>query len=270
MTATQAAKLISDRLPNFKPKCGIVLGSGLGDLANELENTTVFDYKDLPGFPVPSVQGHAGKLIAGELAGVPIVCLQGRAHRYEGDNGDAVKTYVRTLKHLGCDIFIASNAAGSLREECKPGSLVLVHDHINMQPSNPLIGPNDDDYGPRFLPLDDAYCPKLRATFSECADELNLNLPEGVYCAVVGPMYETAAEIRAFKTLGADVIGMSTVPEVIVARHCGMRVAVISSVTNYATGLADVSHSHDEVVKVAAQAAASLTTLVKAFVVKCA
>lgn len=269
MTAKAAAGVILKKLPAFKPKCGIVLGSGLGDLANEIDNPTVFDYRDLPGFPIPSVDGHAGQLIAGELAGVPVVCLKGRAHRYEGDNGEAVKTYVRTLKELGCDIFIASNAAGSLNEDSPPGSLVLINDHINLQPSNPLMGPNDDDYGPRFLPLDDAYCPKLRAIMTECADAQQIELPEGVYCAMVGPVYETAAEIRALKTLGADVVGMSTVPEVIVAKHCGMRVAVVSSITNYATGLADVSHSHDEVVKVAAMAARSLTSLIKAFVVKC-
>ncbi len=266
MTAHTATALIKTRLPNFKPRLGIVLGSGLGEFASHLEEAITFSYEDLPGFPKTTVEGHGGKLIAGYLSGVGVICLQGRAHLYEGPTHDAVKTYVRTLKLLGCEYFLATNASGSLREEVGPGELVLITDHINFQPSNPLVGPNDAEFGPRFLPLDNAYDSTMRASLLEIASQQHFSLHQGVYVAVLGPNYETAAEIRAFRLLGADVVGMSTVPEVLVANHCGLHVAVIAIITNYATGLSQTSHSHASVVATAGRAADKLSNLIIAFV----
>jgi xanthosine phosphorylase len=261
-----AAEKIKHCLPDFKPTVGIVLGSGLGSFADQLENPVTINYDELPGFPKLTVHGHVGNLVLGSLAGVGVVCLQGRAHSYEGINPDIVKTYVRTLRLLGCDYFLATNASGSLREDAGPGELMLITDHINMQPGNPLTGPNDDDFGPRFFPLDNAYDKAMRERLLLIAKEENITLHQGVYLAVLGPNYETAAEIRAFRVMGADAVGMSTVPEVLVANHCGMKVAVIATITNYATGLASCSHSHEAVVQTASLAAERLNRLIKQFV----
>jgi xanthosine phosphorylase len=264
-----ACEYIKKMHPTFEPKVGIILGSGLGQFAEELEDATVIDYEELPGFPKVTVKGHSGKLILGYWHGVEVVCLQGRAHTYEGlDKYQTVKNYVRTLKLLGCTYFIATNASGSLREEVVPGDLMLITDHINLQPSNPLIGPNDDEFGPRFYALDDAYNASMRASIMSIAEKNNIKLSQGVYLSVLGPHYETAAEIRAFRILGADAVGMSTVPEVLVANHCGMKVAVIAMITNHATGLSKTSHSHDEVVKTAVNAADKLNTLLKQYIVE--
>ena len=273
MTPTQAhiaAASIKERFPDFKPTIGIVLGSGLGSFADQLEDNVSISYEQLPGFPKLTVHGHGGNLVIGHLSNVGIVCLQGRAHSYEGANHETVKNYVRTLKLLGCEYFLATNAAGSLHEDIGPGELMLITDHINMQPGNPLVGMNDDEFGPRFLPLDNAYDKNLRERLLKIARNEDIRLHEGVYIAVLGPNYETAAEIRAFRILGADAVGMSTVPEVLVANHCGMKVAVISIITNYATGLAQTSHSHEAVVAMASEAAKKLNRLVKQFIVELA
>jgi xanthosine phosphorylase len=264
--AQQATDYIQKKHPHFKPKIGVVLGSGLGNFVNQLENAQSVAYEELPGFPKVTVVGHAGTLTLGYIGDIAVVCVQGRAHSYEGNNHEVVKTYVRTLKLLGCEYFIATNASGSLREEVGPGELMLITDHINFQPDNPLIGPNDDHFGPRFLPLDDAYNLQMRKQLLTIAAKHHINLHEGVYIAVLGPNYETAAEIRAFKLWGADAVGMSTVPEVLVAHHCGMKVAVIATLTNYATGLTTVSHSHDEVVKMAGQAGEKLNIIMKDYI----
>lgn len=262
-----AAEQIKNLNPSFAPDIAIILGSGLGGFADELDNPVVIHYEDLPGFPKMTVHGHGGKLILGQWKGKDIVCLQGRAHTYEDiHNYETVKTYVRTLKLLGCTYFIATNASGSLREEVGPGELMLISDHINLQPSNPLIGANDDEFGPRFYPLDNAYDKTMQKELLGVAEKLSIQLNTGVYISVLGPHYETAAEIRAFKVLGADAVGMSTVPEVLVANHCGMKVAVIATITNYATGLTSISHNHDEVVKMASQAAINLNRLLKQYI----
>jgi xanthosine phosphorylase len=262
-----AADYIKQQSPGFKPQVAIVLGSGLGQFADELSDAKSINYEDVPGFPKTSVKGHGGKLVLGYCNGVAVICMQGRAHTYEGvEHYETVKNYVRTMKLLGCSYFIATNAAGSLQEQAGPGELMLITDHINLQPSNPLIGPNDDDFGPRFYPLDNAYDLEMRNRLIALAKEHHINLHQGVYISVLGPHYETAAEIRAFKIWGADAVGMSTVPEVLVANHCGMKVAVISMITNYATGLSKTSHSHDEVVKMASGAAVKLNTLLKQYV----
>lgn len=259
-----AANYIKKLNPSFSPTVAVVLGSGLGQLAEELENPMIISYDMLPGFPKTTVHGHGGQLIMGYCGGVGVVCLQGRAHTYEGlHNYETVKTYVRTMKLLGCTHFIATNASGSLREDVGPGELMLITDHINFQPSNPLIGENDDDFGPRFYPLDNAYDKTMQKELAAQAEKYSIRLSTGVYISVLGPNYETAAEIRAFKMLGADAVGMSTVPEVLVANHCGLKVAVIAIITNYATGLTTISHNHDEVVRMASQAATKLNLLLK-------
>jgi xanthosine phosphorylase len=194
-----------------------------------------------------------------------MVCLKGRVHLYEGISPAFIKTYVRTLKCLGCDYFIATNASGSLKEDMPPGELMLICDHINFQGTNPLVGPNDDEFGPRFLPLDKAYDAEIAAHLIKAAKTCQIKLNQGVYLAVLGPTYETAAEIKAFKILGADAVGMSTVPEVLVAHHAGMKVGAIATITNFATGLTSVSHDHNEVVKVAHVASTHLTQILQQF-----
>lgn len=269
-SAHLAAQYIQKKVPGFMPKIAIVLGSGLGGFADQLDNKCTIHYSELPGFPAVTVQGHSGNLILGMLSGIQIVCLQGRSHLYEGPSFDAVKTYVRTLKLLGCEYFIATNASGSLREEVGPGELMLITDHINFQPGNPLMGPNDDEFGPRFPPVDNAYDKTTRDTLLTIAHKEKIALYQGVYIAVSGPSYETSAEIRAFRMLGADAVGMSTVPEVLVANHCGLKIAVIAIISNYATGLSKTPHNHDEVVKMAASAAEKLKHLIQQFVLQLA
>lgn len=262
----QACEIIKAKKPSFKPTIGIVLGSGLGGFTNQLEDKCIIPYSELPGFPELTIKGHHSQMILGYLGKVGVVCLQGRAHSYEGANHESVKTYVRTLKLLGCEYFLATNASGSLREEVGPGELMLITDHINFQPGNPLVGPNDDEFGPRFYPLDNAYDYNMREAILSVAQKNNIRLHQGVYISVLGPNYETSAEIRAFKILGADAVGMSTVPEVLVANHCGMKVSVIAAITNHATGLAKTSHSHDAVVKMAEQASEALNALIYQYV----
>lgn len=261
-----AAEYIKQTRPDFTPLVGIVLGSGLGGFAEYLTHTTTISYQQLPGFPTTTVHGHGGQLTLGQLDKINVICLQGRAHRYEGANDEIVKTYVRTLQLLGCQYFIATNASGSLREDIGPGELMMITDHINLQPTNPLVGPNDETFGPRFPPLDDAYDQTMRDQLLTIAHQEKIRLHQGIYLAVLGPCYETAAEIRAFRFLGADAVGMSTVPEVLVARHCGMKVAVIATITNYATGLTAISHSHEAVVHTASQATEKLGRLLQRFI----
>lgn len=265
--AYRAADFIKKLNPSFKPTVAVVLGSGLGQFADELTDSVRINYEELPGFPKLTVHGHGGNLILGYWNGMGVVCLQGRAHTYEGlENYDAVKTYVRTLKCLGCTYFIATNASGSLREDVGPGELMLISDHINLQPGNPLIGINDDEFGPRFYPLDNAYDKTMRQDLLSIAADNSIPLNEGVYISVLGPHYETAAEIRAFKLWGADAVGMSTVPEVLVANHCGMHVAVIATITNFATGLSKTPHNHNSVVTTAEHAAKKLNLLLKKYI----
>lgn len=259
--AYQAAEFIQKTRPDFVPRLGILLSSGLDSLTEQLTDLTEIAYTALPGFPELSVKGHAGSLCLGYLNETPVVCLKGRSHTYETQSYLPIKTMIRTLKLLGCEYYIATNVSGSLREKIHPGELVLIQDHINFQPGNPLAGPNDDDFGPRFPPMDAAYNPKLNNAIRQSARDLHITLHEGIYISVLGPCYETAAEIRAFQQWGADVIGMSTVPEIIVANHCGLKTAVVSIITNYATGIAHTSHSHDAVVAMGKKAAAKVCSL---------
>ncbi len=244
-----AADVIRRHLGGLAPKIALVLGSGLGPLAAEVQDATRVSYADLPGFPKPGgVVGHAGELVIGRLAGVPVICLNGRAHFYEGHGADVMAPAIRSLKAAGISHLILTNAAGSLRADVPPGHVSLISDHINFLPGNPLVGPNDDSVGPRFFSMRDAYDPGLRQLFKAVAAELAVPLAEGVYICYSGPNFETPAEIRAFRILGADLVGMSTVPEVLVARHCGLTVAGFSVVTNLAEGMGDevLSHEHTQ------------------------
>ena len=265
MTYREAAEVLVDRA-GLRPRVGVVLGSGLGVVADAVEGATAVPYADLPGFPRPTVEGHAGRAVAGHIGGVPVVALQGRAHLYEGGDHDLVRTPVRALKAAGAEIVLLTNAAGSLRADLPPGGLMLIADHINMSGVNVLAGPNEDELGPRFLSLRDAYDPALRAELRVAAKDIGVDLNEGVYLAVSGPTFETPAEIRAFHTLGADAVGMSTVHETIVARHCGLRVAAVSAITNLAEGMSHEPVTHEQTLRDAKRAAADLVPLVKRFV----
>jgi xanthosine phosphorylase len=260
-----AAEEIARRAPGFAPKLGLILGSGLGGLADAAEDAIELDYAGLPGFPEPGVAGHGGQLVLGHLGGLPVAFLQGRKHIYEGGDPGAMRAPVRALRRAGAEALLVTNAAGSLRVESPPGSLMAIADHINMLGVNPLTGLNDDDVGPRFPSMQDAYDPALRRQLQSCAAQLGIELPEGVYLAAHGPSFETPAEIRAFRTLGADAVGMSTVPEVILARHCGLRVAAVSAITNLAEGMSGEKLSHEHTLANADAAAADLARLITAF-----
>jgi xanthosine phosphorylase len=261
----EAAGVIRDHA-DAPPRIGIVLGSGLGAVAEEVEDARVLGYDALPGFPRTSVEGHAGRLALGQIRGVPVAVLQGRAHLYEGTDLERLRTPVRALCAAGAEILVLTNAAGSLRPEVGPGRLMLIADHINLTGTNVLVGPNADELGPRFPSLRDAYDPTLRAEMQATAQDLGLELAEGVFLAVSGPSFETPAEIRAFRTLGADAVGMSTVHETIVARHCGLRVVAVSAISNLAEGLSERPLSHDQTLADAAGAAGRLAPLLVRFV----
>jgi len=243
--AHEACAIIREKIQNIQPKTAIVLGSGLGPLTQEIEQAVHIDYKDLPDFPPCTVAGHGGELIIGYLNGSPVACLYGRTHYYEDINHDYPKTMTRTMKLLGCDTFISTNASGSLRENVPPGSIVVINDHIAFNFNNPLVGKNDDEFGPRFIGMEDIYNQELRTLIQSTAANIECEIHEGVYFGVLGPTFETPAEIRAYRMLGAEVIGMSTIPEVICAHHCGLKVAVIAVISNFAAGMTTTSLSHD-------------------------
>jgi purine-nucleoside phosphorylase len=261
-----AAEVVQDRAGGLRPRLGLMLGSGLGELAERLDDRVEIPYGELPGFHAGGLAGHTGTLNLGRLSGAGVAIFAGRWHVYQGIEAEAITTPIRMLKALGADTLVLTNAAGSLRPEAGPGSLVCITDHINMLGFNPLIGPNDDAVGPRFPSLRDAYDPELRERLHAAAQALGFDLHEGVYLAVAGPSFETPAEIRAFRALGADLVGMSTVPEVIAARHAGLRVAAISAVTNLAEGMGGEELSHEQTLRVAAEGAQRLGPLVERFV----
>ncbi|TNE37635.1 MAG: purine-nucleoside phosphorylase [Alphaproteobacteria bacterium] len=260
-----AADFVQKAAPGFSPRVAIVLGSGLGGLADKVEPVASIDYADIPDFPRSSVEGHAGRLILGRLGGMPVACMQGRVHYYEGIDPEALALPVRMLKLLGCEILLLTNAAGSFHKKMGPGSLMLISDHINFTGRNPLIGENDEAFGPRFFSMEKAYDPTLRKHLKAVAKEMELKLHEGVYLHYLGPNFETPAEIRMFKKLGADAVGMSTVPEVLVARHAGMRVAAISNITNLAAGLGETELTHEQTLECAMLAASDLEKLTLVF-----
>jgi xanthosine phosphorylase len=261
----EAARVLEER-SGLRPRVGVVLGSGLGAVADAVHEPTEIPYGDLPGFPRPTVEGHVGQAVVGDIGGVPVALLQGRAHLYDGGDPDELRNPVRTLFAAGAEILVLTNAAGSLRSEVGPGELMLITDHLNLSGANVLAGPNDPDLGPRFPSMRDAYDPSLRAEVQAAARDLGTGLAEGVYLAVLGPSFETPAEIRAFRTLGADAVGMSTVHETILARHCGMRVVALSAITNLAEGMADAPLSHDQTLRDAARASKKLAPLLVRFI----
>jgi xanthosine phosphorylase len=265
-TPFEAAEVIKARKPGFAPRAALILGSGLGVLAEQMLDAVSISYADLPGFPISTVHGHAGELVLGTLAGVPVVCMKGRGHFYEGYGAAVMTSAVRTFKLIGCEMLLVTNAAGSLRPEVDAGRVVVLSDHFNLLPGSPMAGPNDERFGPRFFSMANAYDAELRALIKETAAAKGITLNEGVYLACPGPNFETAAEIRAFKALGADVVGMSVVPEVISARHCGLKVAGISAITNLAEGLTPFPLSHEQTLKYAAIAAKDLVTLIHSFI----
>ena len=256
--AQRAADVLRRRFGASFPNIAIMLGSGLGGIADRLEGAEAIPYAHLPGFPRPSVEGHAGRLVVGRCGGVPVACLQGRVHVYEGQGTTAaLASMIRTLAVLGTRLLILTNASGAIDPAIAPGSIAVITDHINMLGTNPLTGPNDDDCGPRFPDMTAVYDPEMIAVVRGFGS----HLVKGVYLATPGPSFETPAEIRAFRALGADLVGMSTVPEAILARHAGLRVLGLSIVTNRAAGLADQPLSHAETLAVAGKAAGALERL---------
>jgi purine-nucleoside phosphorylase len=254
------------------PAVGVILGSGLGDFADRLDRPTAIPYDEIPYFPVARVAGHAGRLVVGELAGdagpVAVATMQGRVHGYEGWAPEEVAFGARVLCGLGVRALLVTNAAGGVNPSFAPGDLVRITDHLNLSGQNPLVGENDDRLGPRFPDLSDAYDPRLGALLEEAAAALGVGMRTGVYACVAGPSYETPAEVRMLRALGADLVGMSTVPEVIAARHMGVPVAGISVVTNYAAGLARRPLSHAEVSETAGRVKDRLAPLVAAFLTR--
>ncbi|MDH4615932.1 purine-nucleoside phosphorylase [Brevibacillus sp. AY1] len=251
-----------------KPTIGLVLGSGLGVLADEIENPVVIPYDEIPGFTKSTVVGHKGQLVIGKLRGKQVVAMQGRFHYYEGHDLDAVVFPIRVMKLLGVETMIITNAAGGINESYGEGNLMLIRDHINLTARNPLIGPNDDEMGTRFPDMSEAYSKDLRNLAKNVAEEQGINLQEGVYVGLLGPSYETPAEIRMLRILGADAVGMSTVPEVIVARHMNVKVLGISCISNMAAGILEQPLSHEEVMATTERVKSQFLTLVKEIVFK--
>jgi purine-nucleoside phosphorylase len=260
----QEAKKHIESRTNLRPQVAVVLGSGLGAFADELTSRTEIRYSDIPGWPPSTAVGHAGKLIVGKLGAQDVAVMAGRAHLYEGHAPSQVTHGVRVLQAIGVKSVIFTNAAGGINLSLQRGGLVLISDHINLQGSNPLVGPNDDSLGPRFPDMSDAYCCEYREVAKQVASDLGIQVSEGVYVAVMGPSYETPAEIRFMRTIGADVVGMSTVPEVIVANHMGMKVLAISCVTNMAAGVLPQKLSHQEVLEAGEMVRDTLVRYLKA------
>jgi len=263
--AEQAARFVLERVPGTSPRIGLVLGSGLGGLADRFEAAEAIPYSELPGFPEPAVVGHAGVLVLGTLAGVPAVAMRGRAHLYEGHPAREATFPIRVLAALGIQGLFLSNAAGAINPEFKPGDLMAIRDHINLMGQNPLVGnvvPGD----PRFPDLSAAWDPELRQVLHEASQSTGATLREGVYAAVLGPSFETPAEIRMLERLGADAVGMSTVPELITARARGVRCFGVSCLTNYAAGISSQPLDHQEVIETTERVADQFQDLVMAAV----
>ncbi len=251
------------RETDLEPRVGVVLGSGLGALADELEGRVEIPYGEIPGWPASTAAGHAGVLVLGIVDGVAVAALKGRAHLYEGVPADRAVFGVRVLGRLGIRALVVTNAAGAINTGYRPGMLVVVSDHVNLLGTSPLVGPNDESLGPRFPDMSDAYDAALRARAHEAATELGLELGEGVYGAWLGPQFETPAEIRFMGAIGCDLAGMSTVPEVVAARHMGIRCLGISVVTNMAAGVVDGPLDHETVLAIGAEAQPRLTALLR-------
>ena len=265
MNNNKTVEIIRSKAKDRHPRVAIILGTGLSSFAENVQNKIIFSYKDLPGFPDPGVKGHAGQLILGQINDIEIVVLQGRAHYYESGKPDIMKSTIETLNDLGCETLLLTNAAGSLIPEMPPGSLMLLTDHINFTGVSPLFGETETS---RFVNMTDAYNPLFCDKFRDAAKAKNIKLHEGVYIWFSGPSFETLAEIQAAKLLGADVVGMSTVPEVILARFYGLNVAAISIITNMAAGMSDEHLSHTHSIVNAEKAITDLQTLLSEFLLQ--
>jgi purine-nucleoside phosphorylase len=264
-SATRAAQFVLAKT-KLRPKVALVLGSGLGAFADELASATRIPYQKIPGFPRSTVTGHAGSLVIGKCGEVPVAAMEGRVHLYEGYSSREVVFPMRVLGRLGIRAAILTNAAGAINLDYSQGALVVIRDHINLQGKNPLIGPNDERFGPRFPDMTDAYFKPYREIALREAKRLGLGVHEGIYAALSGPSFETPAEIRYLKTIGADLVGMSTVPEVIVARHMGIRVLGISCATNMAAGILDQPVTHAEVLETGERVKSQFIALLRAVI----
>jgi purine-nucleoside phosphorylase len=261
--AESAAAFILRQTP-LRPRIALVLGSGLGGFADELTGSVKIPYAEIPGFPSSTAVGHAGRLVIGNAGDLPLAAMQGRVHLYEGYSLTQVTFPMRVFGRMGIKAAILTNAAGGINREYGQGALVVMTDHINLQGQNPLAGPNDDRFGPRFPDMTHAYCDKYREITLHAARRLGKPVHQGVYAALLGPNYETPAEIRYLRAIGADLVGMSTVPEVIAARHMGIKVLAISCVTNMAAGILDQPINHEEVLETTARVRGDFVALLRA------
>jgi inosine/guanosine/xanthosine phosphorylase family protein len=274
MRSTQAelieggARLVRARLGGEFPATALILGSGLGAFADRLEKPEALSYGEIPGFSGATVAGHTGRLVLGAAAGTRVAVLQGRLHAYEGHSREAIAAPIRILRRLGVERLILTNAAGSLTREMPAGSLMIIEDHINLAGFNPLVGPNDETVGPRFPDMSAAYDSALRARLRVAAQDAGVAVTAGVYVYVMGPSFETPAEIRMMATMGGRAVGMSTVPECLIANHCGMKVAGLSVITNLGSGLADHPLSHEETIAAAAAARERVEKLLLRFLAR--
>ncbi|MEI7704408.1 MAG: purine-nucleoside phosphorylase [Deltaproteobacteria bacterium] len=253
-----------------RPSVGLVLGSGMGALADKVEKRVVIPFQEIPEFPVPTVAGHAGRLVVGNLGGVPVAVLQGRVHLYEGASPEEVTFGVRLLGWFGVHSMLLTCAAGAVNPQLVPGQLVRIHDHLNLTGTNPLIGPNDERIGKRFPDMSEPYDARLGAALDACAAELGIPIAKGVYAGLAGPSYETPAEVRMLRTLGADMVGMSTVLEVIAARHAGLRVAALALVTNATAGNGSGPTLHDDVLAAGVAAHEQIARLLSSWLAEAA
>ncbi|MGG1313536.1 purine-nucleoside phosphorylase [Cohnella laeviribosi] len=256
------------KLTPLKPEIGLILGSGLGVIGDDMEDAITIPYGDIPHFPVSTVEGHAGELVIGKLQGRAVALMRGRFHMYEGYEPERTALPVRVMKELGVRTLFVTNAAGGVNLSYKPGDLMIISDHLNLTGRNPLVGPNDNALGVRFPDMSDAYARRLREIAKETAAELNIPVQEGVYAGLLGPNYETPAEIRMLRVLGADAVGMSTVSEVIVAKHAGLDVLGISCISNMAAGILDQPLSHEEVMETTERVKSRFIQLVMALLPK--
>ncbi len=257
---------LKKQISDFKPQIGVVLGSGLGFLADKIDVKFRIPYEDIPDFPVSTVEGHAGNLVFGVDGGKNVVLMQGRFHAYEGYSLQEVTFPIRTMIKLGIKQLIVTNASGGINPVLNPGTLMIIEDHINFMGNNPLIGKNDADFGPRFPDMSHAYSPALIEIVQQTASKLNIDLAMGVYLGTLGPSFETPAEIRAYKALGADAVGMSTVPECIIANHAGIEVCGISCITNKAAGLSKKPLSHQDVTDTANKIKLTFSQLIRGII----
>src|SRR5690606_12238357 len=263
----EAAQFIEQKL-SVKPEIGLILGSGLGVLGDHIEEAVVIPYEHIPHFPVSTVEGHAGELMIGKLSGRIVALMRGRFHMYEGYGPELTAFPVRVMKAIGVHSLVVTNAAGGINKQFAAGNLMLISDHLNMTGKNPLIGANDNELGVRFPDMSEAYIKRLRSIAKEVASEKEIELVEGVYAGLLGPSYETPAEIRMLRILGADAVGMSTVAEVIAARHSGLEVVGISCISNMAAGILDQPLSHEEVMETTDRVKSQFLELVTSLIAK--